>query len=200
MTPTAVTVRYRYGEGGASRNASFYGLFYDRSEEAVLGRLKEAHRFAAWVEVVDVQWRDGAPARADRRGSGRLLASSDDRHERVSLHPRRGVSRGARAQPEASTRECGDERMPGDGRWQVRRHTRCRMFKPAHVVLESAVLDCVLLDLSPGGAQVCLLAPTELPDLVALCLLGGESRPMRRRWRHGSRVGFEAVGNAVPRS
>ena len=200
MMPTAVTVRYRYGEGGASRDASFYGLFFDRSEEAVLGRLKEAHRFATWIEVVDVQWRDGAPARADRRDSSRLLASSDARHERVPLRARCSVSRGARAQPEASTRECGDERMPGDGRWQVRRHTRCRMFKPAHVVLESAVLDCVLLDLSPGGAQVCLLGRAELPDLVTLWLPGGESRPMRRRWRRGSRIGFEAVGDAVTRS
>lgn len=64
--PFPVTVRYRYGEGGRGRDASFYGLLYDRSEGAVLGRLREAHRFAAWVEVVELRWRDGAA----RHGGG----------------------------------------------------------------------------------------------------------------------------------
>src|SRR5215210_5155945 len=86
----------------------------------------------------------------------------------------------------------------GEGDWQPRRHARCRMFKPAHVVLDDAVLDCVLLDLSPGGAQVCLLARAELPDRATLWLPGGGSRPMRRRWQRGSRVGFKAVGGCRP--
>jgi hypothetical protein len=59
------------------------------------------------------------------------------------------------------------------------------MFKPAQVVLEDAVLDCVLLDLSPGGAQVYLIARAELPDRVTLWLPGGESRAMLRRWQRG---------------
>ena len=84
--------------------------------------------------------------------------------------------------------------------WQPRRYARCSMFKPAHVVLEDAVLDCVLLDLSPGGAQIYLLAHAELPDLVALWLPGGESRPMRRRWQRGFHIGFEAAGEAAPPS
>ncbi len=88
----------------------------------------------------------------------------------------------------------------GEGDWQPRRHARCRMFKPAHVVLDDAVLDCVLLDLSPGGAQVYLLARADLPDLVTLWLPGGEGRPMRRRWQQGSHIGFEAVGDALPPS
>ena len=57
MGPFPATVRYRYGEGGEGRDASFYGLFYDRSEKAVLSRLKEAHRFAVWIEVVETRWR-----------------------------------------------------------------------------------------------------------------------------------------------
>ena len=87
-----------------------------------------------------------------------------------------------------------------DAGWRPRRHARCRMFKPAHVVLEDAVLDCVLLDLSPGGAQVYLIARAELPDRVTLWLPGGESLPVLRRWQRGSHIGFEAVGEAVPPS
>ncbi len=92
------------------------------------------------------------------------------------------------------------EATRGEGDWRPRRHARCRMFKPAHVVLEVAVLDCVLLDLSPGGAQVYLIARADLPDLVVLWLPGGESRPMRRRWQQGSHIGFEAAGEALPPS
>jgi PilZ domain len=92
------------------------------------------------------------------------------------------------------------EAARGDGEWRPRRYARCSMFKPAHVVLEDAVLDCVLLDLSPGGAQIYLLARAELPDSVVLWLPGGESRPMRRRWQQGSHIGFEAMGDAVPLS
>ena len=88
----------------------------------------------------------------------------------------------------------------GEGEWQPRRFARCSMFKPAHVVLDDAVLECVLLDLSPGGAQVYLLAHAVLPDLVALWLPGGESRPMRRRWQQGSHIGSEAVEDVLPSS
>ena len=99
-------------------------------------------------------------------------------------------------------REEGDaEGARDDAEWRPRRrHARLRLFRPAHVVVDDAVLDCVLLDLSPGGAQVCLLARAKLPDRVTLWLPGGGSRPMRRRWQRGSRVGFEAVGDAVPPS
>ena len=88
----------------------------------------------------------------------------------------------------------------GPGRREARRWPRCRMFKPAHVVTEDAVLDCVLLDLSPGGAQVCLMASAELPDRAVLWLPTGESQPVRRAWRQGSLIGFEAVGEAAPPS
>ena len=94
--------------------------------------------------------------------------------------------------PEAAAR--------GEGDWLPRRHARCSMFKPAHVVLDDAVLDCVLLDLSPGGAQVCLLVRADLPDLVTLWLPGGEGRRVLRRWQRGSHIGFETVGDASPPS
>lgn len=88
----------------------------------------------------------------------------------------------------------------GGGLWQPCRHARCSMFKPAHVVTDDRVLDCVLLDLSPGGARICLLAPAELPERVTLLLPDGGSWPVRRRWQRGLQIGFEAVGDAVPPS
>ena len=92
------------------------------------------------------------------------------------------------------------EAVRGNGQWQPRRHARCSMFKPAHVVLEDTVLDCVLLDLSAGGARVYLIARAQLPDRVALWLPSGESRAMRRVWQQGSYIGPEATGDTVPAS
>ncbi len=200
MAPFPVTVRYRFGEGGESRDARFYGLFHARSEEAVLGRLREVHRFAAWVEVVEVWWRGGVAAGEGGGRGGRLSSSPGKRRECIPVHARDGCVRRARMDTMTTTREGGPSRERGDAGWRPRRHARCGMFKPAHVVLEDAVLDCVLLDLSPGGAQVYLIARAELPDRVTLWLPGGESRPVLRRWQRGSHVGFEAAGDAVPPS
>ena len=100
----------------------------------------------------------------------------------------------------AVERSGAPEATRGEDELQPRRYARCRMFKPAHVVLEDSVLDCVLLDLSPGGAQIYLLARAELPDLVALWLPSGESRSLRHCWQRGSHIGFEFVGAPVPPS
>jgi hypothetical protein len=72
MAPFGVTVRYRVGEADGSRICFFHGLFHQRSEAAVLDRLRELHRFAARIEVVEVRWRD-APA----AGSAPRLALRD---------------------------------------------------------------------------------------------------------------------------
>lgn len=75
--------------------------------------------------------------------------------------------------------------------------TEVRIFLPLR---NDAVLDCVLVDISPDGAQVCLVAWAELPEHVTLLLPNAGSRPMRRRWQQGSFIGFQAVGDAVPLS
>jgi hypothetical protein len=80
--------------------------------------------------------------------------------------------------------------------WRARRHARCRMFKPARIAFGGAVHDCVLLNASPFGAQVCLQAFTEVPGLVTLMLPGGDCRPVQRRWQEGRYVGLESVGTA----
>ena len=84
-----------------------------------------------------------------------------------------------------------------EAEWQPRRPGRRRSFRPARVVVGDKVLDCVLVDASPDGAQVCLVARSALPERVTLLLPGGKSQPMRRRWQQGSFIGFEALGDAA---
>ena len=98
-------------------------------------------------------------------------------------------------------REDGDTEGAGDAaEWQPRRHARHQLFRPAYVMVDDALLDCVLVDISPDGAQVCLVAWAELPERVTLLLPNAGSRPMRRCWQQGSFIGFEALGDAVPLS
>lgn len=93
--------------------------------------------------------------------------------------------------------EKGTEERAGDGPgWRERRPGRSRMFKPAQVAFDGSVLDCVLLDVSPHGAQVHLMAPAEVPEIVTLRLPGGESRSVRRCWQRNAHIGFEVVGTA----
>lgn len=77
---------------------------------------------------------------------------------------------------------------------QVRRPGRTSMFKPAQLDCGDAVRDCVLLDLSPHGAQVHLMAPAAVPELVTLRLSGTTPVSMRRCWNRGLHFGFEVVG------
>ena len=86
------------------------------------------------------------------------------------------------------------EEAQGNGQWRERRPGRSRMFKPAQIAFDASVLDCVLLDASPNGAQVCFKATMDVPDLVTLRLPNGESRSMRRCWQRGAHMGFEFVG------
>jgi hypothetical protein len=89
-------------------------------------------------------------------------------------------------------REDDAEGVVDDEEWQPRRPGRRRSFSPARVVVGDKVLDCVLVDASPDGAQVCLVARAALPDRVTLLLPCGKSQPMRRRWQQGSFIGFGA--------
>jgi hypothetical protein len=102
-------------------------------------------------------------------------------------------------EPQVITQETGAaaEWARPDGEWQERRPGRSRMFKPAHVAIGDAVHDCVLLDISPHGAQVHLRASMDLPEMMTLLLPNGESRPVRRCWRRGHLIGFEVVGSEL---
>ena len=107
---------------------------------------------------------------------------------------------GVHMKPTRASEEGDAEGAGDDAEWQPRRHARRRLIRPAHLVVDDAVLDCVLVDISPDGAQVCLVAWADLPDRVTLLLPNAGSRPMRRRWQQGSSIGFEALGDAVPLS
>ena len=66
MGPKAVTVRYRYSEGDEGyRSACFRGSFYECTEAAVRRSLREAHRFARSLEIVEVRWHDPREAAAE---------------------------------------------------------------------------------------------------------------------------------------
>jgi hypothetical protein len=73
MVPKAVTVHYRYREGDEGyRSACFRGRFFDCTEAAVRRSLREAHRFASHVEIVEVLWHDARmapPTMSSPRGS-----------------------------------------------------------------------------------------------------------------------------------
>ena len=77
-----------------------------------------------------------------------------------------------------------------------RQPERVKMFKPAQLAFGTWVTNCVLLDLSARGAQVHLMAPATVPDLVTLRLPGGKLRAVRRCWHKGQRIGLEVVGTA----
>lgn len=85
-------------------------------------------------------------------------------------------------------------REGGEG-WRERRFGRCRIFKPAQIGFDGTVVDCVLLDISPHGAQIHLKRPGLVPDIVTLRLPSGEDRTVRRCWQKGAHIGFEVVGN-----
>ena len=70
VEPKAVTVRYRYSEGDETcRNACFRGRFYECTEAAVRRSLRQAHRFAERVEIVEVRWHDQREAPAGPRST-----------------------------------------------------------------------------------------------------------------------------------
>ena len=196
MTPFAATVRYRFSEGDGSRDAAFYGLFFERSEQAVLHRLEEAHRFADWVEVVEVRWRDGAAARQGRRDDRTYSVPSRDRRGGVPRQAPGGGAWSGGEEAETIARDDAAGEAPGEGGWRSRRHARSRMFKPAQIAFGGSVYNCVLLNASPFGAHACLWAFVEVPALVTLRLPAGASQPVQRRWQEGRRVGLETVGTA----
>ena len=103
------------------------------------------------------------------------------------MKPSKGTGDGA---PKDATEEAD---------WRPRRwHERLRMVRLVHLVVDDAVLDCMLVDISPDGAQVCLVTWVELPERVTLLLPNAGTRPMRRCWQQGRFIGFEALGDAVP--
>jgi hypothetical protein len=77
---------------------------------------------------------------------------------------------------------------------EKRRSPRYPVHLDARISTETSTFDCVVLDLSEGGAQVDLPASISLPELVTLRTRSGEAFPARCRWTRGTRTGLEFTG------
>lgn len=82
---------------------------------------------------------------------------------------------------------------------EQRHDTRKGFLKRAHIVVEGAVHDCIVENLSATGAKLRLGAPVAFPETFALRFPDGTSHPARRRWARGTAVGiaFEGGGPAA---
>jgi PilZ domain len=74
---------------------------------------------------------------------------------------------------------------------------RDRMVKRAKVTFGNAMFDCLVLDISVGGARISFATPVPIPETVALRLHDGSIYPARRRWARGTEMGLEFTGAAV---
>ena len=76
---------------------------------------------------------------------------------------------------------------------ECRKYPRMRVLKFAKIVLgASSILDCVVRDLTNGGARVKIPNAMNLPDEVAITFDGGRTcRPCRVAWRTLNETGVE---------
>lgn len=91
----------------------------------------------------------------------------------------------------------GSEEAPApeaEGRTYKRREGRKAFLKRAQVVFEGTGVDCIVENMSKGGARVRFGNPIALPEVLALRFHDGASHPARRRWAHGAVAGLEFSG------
>ena len=79
-----------------------------------------------------------------------------------------------------------------------RRYPRTRVFKGAKIVFgATSVLDCVVRDLTNGGARVKIPNAVDMPEDVAITLDGGRTcRPCHVAWRGLDEGGLHFIGHA----
>lgn len=75
-----------------------------------------------------------------------------------------------------------------------RGEARKAVLKRAQVLFNGAAIDCVVENMSNGGARVRFGNPIALPETVALRFGDGTSHPAVRRWAHGTSAGMEFSG------
>jgi hypothetical protein len=93
-----------------------------------------------------------------------------------------------------STEGGGPAAAAADGPGDKRREGRKAFLKRAQVVFENAGIDCIVENMSGGGARVRFGSPVPLPEVVALRFHDGTSHPARRRWSWGEMAGLEFSG------
>lgn len=81
-----------------------------------------------------------------------------------------------------------------EGEEDKRREGRKAFLKRAQVVFEGAGIDCIVENMSNGGARVRFGNPIALPEVFALRFHDGTSHPARRRWSRGEVAGLQFSG------
>jgi hypothetical protein len=77
---------------------------------------------------------------------------------------------------------------------ELRKQLRVRTFKGAKIGFRGLAieLDCIVRDLSFGGACLEVRSQKAIPDTFQLILDSGKSvRPCRVAWRKGNRIGIQ---------
>jgi PilZ domain len=74
-------------------------------------------------------------------------------------------------------------------------HLRQRVLKRAQIVFKGhdAVIDCVVLNLSDGGACLKVESPVGIPNTFHLMLDRASLRNCRVVWRKATRIGIQFV-------
>jgi hypothetical protein len=85
--------------------------------------------------------------------------------------------------------------MPADtGPENMRRQARKAVLKRAQVVFDGTGIDCIVENMSKGGARIRFGSPVPLLEVLALRFHDGTSHPAKRRWAHGEVAGLEFSG------
>jgi len=76
-----------------------------------------------------------------------------------------------------------------------RKSARSRVLKGAKIVLgNSSVIDCVVRNVTNGGARIQIANTVELPEALGLTFDGGYSiRPCRIAWRTITETGVQFI-------
>jgi hypothetical protein len=76
---------------------------------------------------------------------------------------------------------------------ELRKYPRMRVLKSAKIVLgTSSVFDCVVRDLTNGGARVKIPSAVNLPEEAAITFDSGRTyRPCRVAWRMIDQTGLQ---------
>ena len=81
-----------------------------------------------------------------------------------------------------------------------RREKRTPTIKSGKLLYGGAhqtVVDCLVLDLSDGGARVETIVAADIPELFFLRASNGPERQACRRWASGQQIGLEFVAEAA---
>jgi len=78
-----------------------------------------------------------------------------------------------------------------------RNASRSRALKSAKLIygagFNATVIDCLLIEMSEGGARVETAIMMQVPETLSLRLGDNTERQVRRRWALGNEIGLEFI-------